>query len=583
MSLILNISISRTQHAYNSIKTVAAINPVGDIAEFLISPIKQVDGPEIFEISPKKFVLSIPAKWANLREKELAALRRTITGAAMEIGNKLKPSIIYSTDVDLCGLAGVMVSKSLGCSLVIGLWPNDIEEGLFNERKLAILDSCINTANAIIVAGEKEANLLRSYYPTLSARIEVAAGLSVDVPEVENVLKGLIQKQQDVPWKRQLTKPLLVSRPLLTGKEITYIDDVLRSGWWGYGPVAKYLENLFIQSCGNDGHALAVSSCTAALHLALIGAGVGHGDEVIVPALTFISTAIAVVHAGATPIFADVDPLTLSIMPADVERKLSKRTKAVIPVHFAGVPADIHSIKQILNDRAVIIEDAAHAIGAKVNGQTIGSLSPFTCFSFAPTKQVPSCAGGILVYKDDSLTSRLRELSDVGLRIDTHNRTTGAGAAPANEVLSIGYRYRMNDITAAIAVAQFQQLEVLMNRRSSLVERYYHNFAQMHCCELINVPKSTEPSWYIMPIRVPMSIRDTLRDFLSSNGIDTSIHYPSLTEQPIFRHMNTSTPIALQESKRLISLPLHFGMTNPDVDRICSLVIDFILNNYEEI
>lgn len=580
MISILKISINQAQAKSN--KPSSGKIPFANIIEFLIIPKQQIDGPEIIEVSSNKFMLAIPVEWADLREKELAALRRTIASAAIEIGEKIKPSIVYVIDIDLCGLAGIIVAKSLGCPLAIGLRADDIEESLFNERKVAILDTCINTANAIIVVGEKEAELLRVYYPLLNTQIKATKGFSVDIPEVASILSNLLQEQPDVPWRRQSTKPLLVSRPQLAGKEITYIDEVLRSGWWGYGPVAKYLEELFVQSCGIGTHALAVSSCTAALHLSLSAVGIGPGDEVIVPALTFVSTAAAVVHAGATPIFADVDPLTLSISPDDVERKFSIRTKAVIPVHFAGVPADIHSIEQILNGRAIIIEDAAHAIGAEVNGHKIGSLSPFTCFSFAPTKQMPSCFGGILVYKDDSLTLRLRELSDVGLRIDTHNRSIGTGAGPANEVVSIGYRYRMNDVAAALAVAQFQQLEYLIARRSSLVERYYYNLAQT-CCDLITVPKATKPSWYIMPIRVPMSMRERLRDYLAIKGIDTSIHYPSLTDQPIFKNINELTPIASQESKRLISLPLHLGMSNADVDRICSVVIDFILNNYKEI
>jgi len=485
---------------------------------------------------------------------------------------------VYVTDVDLCGLAGVLVSRSLGCPLIIGLSADDIEIGLFDERKVSILDSSINAAKAVVVTGEKAALLLKGYYPSLQEHIAVVKGLKIDDPGVEKLIQGMLQEQQGVPWKREPGRSLPVSRPCLVGPELTYVEEVIRSEWWGYGPVARYLEELFVQWCGAGLHALAVSSCTAALHLALIAAGIGPGDEVIVPALTFVSTAAAVIHAGTTPVFADVDPVTLSLAPEAVERELSSRTRAVIPVHFAGVPADVRSIEQVIKGRSIIIiEDAAHAMGAERDGWRVGSRSPFTCFSFAPTKQVPSCAGGMLVYRDESLTPQLRELSNVGLCIDTYQRGICQGAGPANEVVRIGYRYRMNDVTAAIAVAQFQQLEEIMSHRAALVARYYRNLSSIELIKLIKVPDSARPSWYIMPIRVPASMRDALRDYLASEGIDTSVHYPSLSEQPAFGGMPGSAPTASRESRRLISLPLHQDMTVNDVDRVCSIIADHIL------
>ena len=215
-------------------------------------------------------------------------------------------------------------------------------------------------------------------------------------------------------------------------------------------------------------------------------------------------------------------------------------------------------------------------MGSERDGYRVGSRSPFTCFSFAPTKQVPSCAGGMLVFQDRALTPQLRELSNVGLRVDTHQRSICQGAGPANEVVCIGHRYRMDDVTAAIAVAQFQQLEAIMFHRAALVARYYHNLSPIELIELIKVPDLTEPSWYIMPIRVPASIRDALRDHLAGKGIDTSIHYPSLIKQPAFRGMPGSAPVASQEARRLISLPLHQDMTVNDVDRVCSIIADYI-------
>ena len=582
MSLIMKISITITPRV--ALSNVAISRMQAKVAELVISPKQSVAGPQLHKRSPQRFELPIPAGWQDTREKAITALRRTIASAALEVARELKPSIVYVTDVNLCGLAGVLVSRSLSCPLVLGLSADDVEIGLFDGRKVSVLDSSIKAAKAVVVTGEKAAFLLKGYYPSLRERIAVVKGLEIDDPGVEKLIQRMLQDQQGVPWKRQPGKPLPVSRSCLIGSELTYVEEVIRSGWWGYGPVARYLEELFAQWCGADLHALALSSCTAALHLALMAAGVGPGDEVIVPALTFVSTAAAVVHAGATPRFADVDPSTLSLTPEAVERELSSRTRAVIPVHFAGVPADVRSMEQVVQGRSiVIIEDAAHAMGAECDGRRIGSRSPFTCFSFAPTKQVPSCAGGMLVYQDESLTPRLRGLSNVGLRIDTHQRSICQGAGPANEVVCIGYRYRMNDVTAAIAVAQFQQLEEILSHRAALVARYYHNLSPIELIELIKVPDSAKPSWYIMPIRVPSSIRDALRGHLANKGIDTSIHYPCLIEQPAFKGMPGSAPLASQAAQRLISLPLHTKMTISDVDQVCEIIVDYVSAKFKQI
>jgi dTDP-4-amino-4,6-dideoxygalactose transaminase len=214
-------------------------------------------------------------------------------------------------------------------------------------------------------------------------------------------------------------------------------------------------------------------------------------------------------------------------------------------------------------------------MGAEINGKPVGTQSRFTCFSFAPTKHVPSCAGGVLVYADGSLTNELRELSDLGLQVNTHQRSVVSGVGPANVVQRVGYRYRMNDISAAIAVAQFQHLHDIVQCRSALVERYVSNLSTVESCELLGVPEQVKPSWYIMPLRVPAAMRDGLRAHLARAGIDTSVHYPSLLEQPAFRGMPGSAPIASREALRLISLPLYSTMTEEDVDHVCSVVSDF--------
>jgi dTDP-4-amino-4,6-dideoxygalactose transaminase len=438
------------------------------------------------------------------------------------------------------------------------------------------MEPALTAARAVAVLDADSAELLSAYHPALSNRVTAVPALSLESRPLQALLESL-ETVRDVPWTRGPEKPLAVSRPVMAGPELRYIEEVLRSGWWGYGPVARHLESSFAAFCGGGVEVLAVSSCTAALHLALLAVGVGPGDEVIVPALTFVATAAAVAQTGATPRFADVDPETLCLAPESVEKELSSRTRAIVPVDFAGLPADLPALEQLAAGRGIaLIEDAAHAMGSTRDGRRIGSLAPFTCFSFAPTKQNPSCSGGLLVYQDASLGTMLRELSNVGLRVDTRQRSDIRSAGPMNEVVRVGYRYRMDDVSAAMAVAQVEALAATISRRGRLVERYRLHLAEIPGCEPITVPPAIEPSWYILPVRVRVAQRDPLREHLAGLGIDSSVHYPSLLEQPAFSGCPGSAPVAARESRRLVSLPLSTAMTCADVDRVCEAVGGFL-------
>lgn len=545
------------------------------VAELAIRPVDSPAGPEMAEVSPNRFVLNVPAGWVDLREKALATLRRTVTTAALDVGRRVRPAVVYATDVDLCGVAAAAVSRLLGCPLVLGLTADEVEAALFDERKVAVLEPALAAARAVAVADRAGAELLAACHPALSARVTAVPALSLRSGDLRALLAR--PERKDVPWARGPEKPLAVSRPSIAGPELRYVEEVLRSGWWGYGPVAHHLEGAFAAFCGGGVQVLAVSSCTAALHLALLAAGVGPGDEVIVPALTFVATVAAVAHTGATPRFADVDPETLSLLPESVERELSGKTRVILPVDFAGVPADLPALAQLAANRGItLIEDAAHAMGSLREGRRVGTLSPFTCFSFAPTKQIPSCSGGLLVYQDPVAEAKLRELSNLGLRVDTRQRSDACGAGPANEVVRVGYRYRMDDVSAAIAVAQLEALATTNARRGELVARYRRHLEEIPGCEPINVPQSVEPSWYILPVRVPEARRDPLREHLASQGIDSSVHYPSLLEQPAFSGFPGHAPVAARESRRLVSLPLSTTMTCADVDRVCESIAEFL-------
>jgi UDP-4-amino-4-deoxy-L-arabinose-oxoglutarate aminotransferase len=381
----------------------------------------------------------------------------------------------------------------------------------------------------------------------------------------------------DPPWQRPTLKATLVSKPRLPARALSYVEDVLRSGWWGYGPVAQHLQATIEELYEHRCHALATSSCTAAMHLALRAAGVGPGDEVIVPAFTYVSTAVVALYCGAEPVFADIDPDTLTLSAATVAPVLSKRTRAIIPMHYAGPPADFEPIRELVAGREItVIEDAAHAFGSIRNGQRVGANAEFAAFSFAPTKQIASSNGGILLYRDGERRAEINQLAFLGLAADTYHRTVARGVSPTQQVMRVGHKYKIDDLAAAVAFASIEQLEGIVEHRSALVERYYAQLERLEQVELLPRRTNARISWYIMPIRVPAARRDGLRAHLAERNIDSTVHYPNLLEQPAFKDCRGDVPVTARETRRVISLPLHQSLEPGEVDRICEAVRGYL-------
>jgi UDP-4-amino-4-deoxy-L-arabinose-oxoglutarate aminotransferase len=379
------------------------------------------------------------------------------------------------------------------------------------------------------------------------------------------------------PWQRPALKATLVSKPALHKSALAYVDDVLRSGWWGYGPVAQHLQATIEDLYDHRQNALATSSCTAAMHLALRAAGVGPGDEVIVPAFTYVSTAIVAVYCGAEPVFADIDPTTLTITAETVEPLLTPRTRAIIPMHYAGPPADFEPIRELVAGRNVtVVEDAAHAFGSSRDGRRVGADADFVAFSFAPTKQIASSNGGLLLFKDGERRTEINQLAFLGLAADTYHRTVARGVSPTQHVARIGHKYKIDDLAAAVAFAGIEQLEEIVQHRAALVERYYRQLADITEVELLPRRTNASISWYILPIRVPAARRDGLRGHLAERNIDSTVHYPNLLEQPAFRNCRGVVPNTVRATSRVISLPLHRSLTLGEVDRICDSVRSFL-------
>ncbi|MGI9510808.1 MAG: DegT/DnrJ/EryC1/StrS family aminotransferase [Geminicoccaceae bacterium] len=381
---------------------------------------------------------------------------------------------------------------------------------------------------------------------------------------------------QNTRWPRPALTSTLVSKPYLSPKASAYVQEVLDSGWWGYGPVSKDLQSEVEALYDHKLHALATSSCTAAMHLALRALGVGPGDEVIVPAFTYVSTAIVATYCGAKPVFADVDPRTLTITADTVAPLLTERTKAVIAMHYAGPPADFDPVRALVADKGIaVIEDAAHAFGSIRDSKRVGADADFAAFSFAPTKQVASSNGGLLLFKDEALRDEIDQLAFLGLAVDTFGRTVASGVSPTQEVVRLGHKYKGDDLASAVAFAAIERLDEIVAYRALLVDRFYERLEIIKQVQLQPQPADSTISWYIMPIRVPADQRDALRAHLAAAGIGNTVHYPNLREQKAFLPFKGDVPVTAEEAKRVISLPLHEMVTLAEVDRICDEVALF--------
>ncbi|MEZ5935104.1 MAG: DegT/DnrJ/EryC1/StrS family aminotransferase [Alphaproteobacteria bacterium] len=377
-------------------------------------------------------------------------------------------------------------------------------------------------------------------------------------------------------WARPALTTTLVSKPYLSPRAMAYVQEVLESGWWGYGPVCKDLQAEVETLYDGKTHALATSSCTAAMHLSLRALGVGPGDEVIVPAFTYVSTAIVATYCGAEPVFADVDPETLTITADTVAPLLTERTRAIIAMHYAGPAADFDPIRALVRDRNIaVIEDAAHAFGSVRDGQRVGAKADFAAFSFAPTKQVASSNGGLLLFKDGDRRVDLDQLAFLGLAVDTFGRTVAKGVSPVQEVVRLGNKYKGDDLAAAVAFAAVERLDEIVAYRGELVDRFYERLADIKEVQLQPRHDNSTISWYIMPIRVPADRRDALRAHLAAADIGNTVHYPNLREQKAFLPFRGEVPVTAEEARRVISLPLHEMVSLTEVDRICDEVALF--------
>lgn len=366
--------------------------------------------------------------------------------------------------------------------------------------------------------------------------------------------------------------------PFIGEEEIAEVVDSLRSGWVTTGPKVKRFEEEFAEYTGAR-HAIAVNSCTAALHTSLAALKVGPGDEVILPALTFCATANVVVHLGATPVIVDVDD-HFQISAEAVRQSITPRTKAIVPVHYAGQACSLAEILAIAGSRGIaVVEDAAHAAGAEYGGTRIGSHGSAVCFSFYAIKNMTTGEGGMIATDDGDLAQRLRLLSLHGMSRDAWKRYTEAGSW-YYEVLEPGFKYNMTDIQAALGIHQLRRLDGFIHRRQQIAAMYDAAFSDV--AEVTVPPRLSgrNHTFHLYPIRIqPDALGLSRSEFIDSlrvRNIGTSVHFIPLYRHPLYRdrfgYRAAQFPNCERLYRGLLSLPLYPKMTDPDVADVIAAV-----------
>ncbi|MEF0831689.1 UDP-4-amino-4-deoxy-L-arabinose aminotransferase [Proteus mirabilis] len=370
------------------------------------------------------------------------------------------------------------------------------------------------------------------------------------------------------------------SRPAIGDEEIKAVESVLRSCWITTGPQNHQLEQDFCEKFGSK-HAIAVCSATAGMHVVLMAMGIGPGDEVITPSQTWVSTINIITLLGAEPVMVDIDRDTLMVSAESVKKAITPRTKAIIPVHYAGAPCDLDALRAVADEAGIpLIEDAAHAIGTRYKDEWIGEKGT-SIFSFHAIKNVTCAEGGLVVTDDDELANRVRCLKFHGLGVDAFDRQV-QGRKPQAEVVEPGYKYNLSDIHAAIAVVQLSRLEEMNAKRAELVALYREKL-QDSPLEMLSVPEYPHlHANHLFMVRVDKNAcgidRDTFMEKLKQKEIGTGLHFRAAHTQKYYRerYPSLSLPQSEWNSATLCSLPLFPDMSNKDVIRVVDAINEIL-------
>jgi dTDP-4-amino-4,6-dideoxygalactose transaminase len=383
--------------------------------------------------------------------------------------------------------------------------------------------------------------------------------------------------KQPVPELRE--NFLIFGSPLIGEAEIAEVVATLRSGWIGTGPRVAQFEEL-MKAYASAGHAIAVSSCTAALHLSLLALGIGPGDEVITTPMTFAATANAIVHSGAKPVFADVNLESMLIEPKVIERAITGKTRAVIPVHLAGRICGMNEIMLLARKHGLhVIEDAAHCIEGRYEGRRVGSIGDITCFSFYVTKNLTTGEGGMVMTENTEWANRIRSLSQHGMDKDAYKRFGDSGYKHY-QVVEPGYKYNMTDIQAALGIQQLKRIENSWKRRNEIWKYFMENLRALP----IHLPAPDQPNArharHLFTIQVYEEecgkTRDDVLDSLTRQKIGCGVHYTPVHLHPYYRKTfgfaEGDFPNAEWIGKGTLSLPLSAKLTDEDVEDVVAAV-----------
>ena len=367
-------------------------------------------------------------------------------------------------------------------------------------------------------------------------------------------------------------------RPYMTEDEVSAASEAIRNGWLTMGMKTIEFEKKFAEYIGTP-HALTVNSCTAALHLAVHLIGIKEGDEVIVPSITFAATAEILRYYGAIPVFADVERDTHLIDPADFEKRITSRTKAVIPVHYGGQPCDMDAIRAIADAHSLaVIEDAAHSLPSKYKGKLVGTISDLTAFSFYATKTLATGEGGMITTPREDFAEKIRLMRLHGISRDAWKRFTNEGTWKY-DVLDAGFKYNITDVASSIGLAQLSKIDMMNDKRRAIAARYNESLSSIDEIIPYVVRTDRESCHHLYPLRLNLEAltctRDEFYDELKKVGVHTSVHYTPLyrfTYYSRFAQSVSDYPNSEWVFERMLSLPIFPGMTADEVSYVIESV-----------
>lgn len=382
---------------------------------------------------------------------------------------------------------------------------------------------------------------------------------------------------------RKRERFLVFGSPCVEEAEIEEVVATLRSGWLGAGPKVAHFERDFAAYKGVP-CAVALNSCTAALHVSMLAAGLQPGDEVITTPLTFCATVNAIIHAGLAPVMADVDPRTMNLDPAQIEARLTDKTRAVLPVHFAGRACEMDAICALAEKRGLkLIEDCAHAIETEYHGQKAGTFGDFGCFSFYVTKNIMTGEGGMILPRNEEDAARIKMLALHGMSKDAWKRF-GDDGYKHYYVVACGYKYNMMDLQAAIGIHQLQRIEAYWSRREAIWQRYNEAFADLPLVLPAPPAPDTRHAYHLYTILVDEEkagiARDEFLAAMTARNIGVGVHYQSIPEHPYYQErfgwQPEDYPHAARIGRQTVSIPLSAKLTDEDVADVIDAVRDIL-------